>query len=394
MATMTGRERIMTALHNQQPDRVPATPDISIMVPCRLTGKPFWEIEVNETPRLTSAYIQAAKHFGIDGWLFCGTLNFRQKGEVWSERKITRRDPERWEVHTVIHTPDGDLAQHMVSPSDNPSTMTEKPIKNLKDDFKKVRHLFADVVGYDDTRYREQQREMGDHGMICVPIDVPGFQNVISLFDGGVAAIAYAYQDYPDLFAELVDLQGRVALQKAEMALDAGVDSILTGGSGSITLQSPALFRKLSLPTLVKMTRMSRQAGVLCGIHSCGKERAVVQMCAEETDLDWINPLEIPPMGDCDLAECKQKWGSKVALMGNLHTTSVMLQGTVQDVRREGLKCVRAAGANGGFVLSTGDQCGRDTPFENILEIVRVCKEFGQYPLDLDRIDAEIARLS
>jgi len=94
----------------------------------------------------------------------------------------------------------------------------------------------------------------------------------------------------------------RVMLQQLEMALDARVESILTCGSGSITLQSPELFRKLSLPTLKKITKMCREAGVLCGIHSCGKERYMVEACANETDLDYINPLEIPPMGDCNLA--------------------------------------------------------------------------------------------
>ncbi len=34
---MTPRERIMTALRGGQPDRVPATPDISVMIPARLT---------------------------------------------------------------------------------------------------------------------------------------------------------------------------------------------------------------------------------------------------------------------------------------------------------------------------------------------------------------------
>jgi len=53
MEAMTGRERIMAALRNQQPDRIPATPDISIMIPCRLTGKPFYEVEINENPSLT-----------------------------------------------------------------------------------------------------------------------------------------------------------------------------------------------------------------------------------------------------------------------------------------------------------------------------------------------------
>ena len=393
METMTGRERIMTALRNKQPDRVPATPDISIMIPCHLTGKSFWDIEVNENPSLTFAYINAVKYFGIDGWMFNGSLDFELKSKITSESKVIRRNKEKWVVRTVYHTPDGDLTQTMVSPRDNPSTMTEKVVRNFKEDFKKVRHFFSGVVSCDASTYLQQKKEMGENGMICVYIGVPGFQNFVSLFDGNLEALTYAYYDYPELFEELVELYEKHELQRLEMALDAGVESVLTGGSGSITLQSPKLFRDLSLPTLKKVTRLCREAGVLCGVHSCGKERYLVEACANETDLDYVNPLEIPPMGDCDLAECKEKFGHKLALMGNLHTTSVMLFGSVTDVRRESLKAILAAGKNGGFVLSTGDQCGRDTPFENIFEIVKVAKEFGTYPLDIDRINDEIHRL-
>jgi uroporphyrinogen decarboxylase len=271
--------------------------------------------------------------------------------------------------------------------------MTEKLVKDIKRDFKKIRHLFSGVVSYDKTMYLRQKKEMGEHGMICVWIGPPGFQTFVGLFDGNLEALTYAYYDCPELFEELVELYEKHELQRLEFALDAGVESILTGGSGSITLQSPALFRKLSLPTLKKITRRCREAGVLCGIHSCGKERYLVEACANETDLDYVNPLEVPPMGDCDLAELKEKFGHKLALMGNLHTTNVMLYGSTRDVRREALKAILAAGQNGGFVLSTGDQCGRDTPFENIFEIVRVAREFGAYPLDIDRIQAEIHRL-
>jgi len=393
METMTGRERIMTALRNQQPDRVPATPDISIMIPSRLTGKPFWEIEVNENPSLTFAYINAVKLFGIDGWMFNGTLDYQLNSQVTTEKKIIHQDDEKWVVRITTHTPDGDLTQTMVSPKSNPSTMTEKLIKDFKRDFKKIRHLYSGVVSYDASMYWQQKKAMGELGMICVYIAVPGFQNFVGLFDGNLEALTYAYYDYPDLFEELVELFENHELQKLEMALDADVESILTGGSGSITMQSPALFRSLSLPTLKKITRLCKEAGVLCGIHSCGKERYLVEACANETDLNYVNPLEIAPMGDCDLAVCKQKFGHKLALMGNLHTTQVMLFGSVEDVRRESLKAILAAGQNGGFVLSTGDQCGRDTPLENIFEIVNVAKEFGTYPLDLDRIRAEIQRL-
>ena len=393
METMTGRERIKTALRNNQPDRVPATPDISIMIPSRLTGKPFWEIEYNEKPSLTQAYINAVKYFGIDGWMFNGTLTYKTKSKISTENKIVKKSADRWEVLTTLHTPDGDLTQYTIYPKDNPSTAVEKYIKDFKKDFKKIKHLFSDVVSYDDSIYRRQKIDMGEHGMICCGISVPGFQNWVPLFEGNLEGLTYAYYDYPDLFEEFTAMYDRVMLQQLEMALDARVESILTGGSGSITLQSPELFRKLSLPTLKKITKMCREAGVLCGIHSCGKERYMVEACANETDLDYINPLEIPPMGDCNLAELKQKFGHKLALMGNLHTTQVMLFGSVMDVRRESLKAILAAGANGGFVLSTGDQCGRDTPFENIFEIVRVAKEFGTYPLDIQRIQDEIKKL-
>jgi uroporphyrinogen decarboxylase len=87
-------------------------------------------------------------------------------------------------------------------------------------------------------------------------------------------------------------------------------DFALTGGSGAIALQSPALARQFALPTLSKITRMAKESGVLTMVHSCGKERELVRMCVEETELNCINPLEEPPMGDCYLAEIKRDCGA------------------------------------------------------------------------------------
>jgi len=209
----------------------------------------------------------------------------------------------------------------------------------------------------------------------------------------GLEDLTYAYYDNEDLFAELTLMWDKRCVRMTEMAIEEGVESVLTGGSGSITLQSPELFRKLSFPTIQKITKMCRQAGIISGIHSCGKERYIVELCANGSDLDYINPLEVPPMGDCDLADCKNRFGDKLALMGNLHTSEVMLFGSVELVRLKSLEAILAAGRNGGFVLSTGDQCGRDTPAENIFEMVSVCKEYGMYPLDTEKIETEIKRL-
>ncbi len=64
---MTSRERLLAVLHGELPDCVPCCPDISNMVPCRLTGKPFWDIYAFQDPPLWKAHIDALKHYDIDG---------------------------------------------------------------------------------------------------------------------------------------------------------------------------------------------------------------------------------------------------------------------------------------------------------------------------------------
>lgn len=84
-------------------------------------------------------------------------------------------------------------------------------------------------------------------------------------------------------------------------------------------------------------------------------------------------------MGDCDLSELKAHFGNRFAFMGNIHTTDVMLNGSVEDVERAAKKCIDDAAAGGGYILSTGDQCGRDTPDENIFKLVEVARTYGRY---------------
>ena len=66
---MTSKERMLTAMRNKQPDMVPVAPDMSNMIPAKLTGKPFWDIYLYRNPPLWKAYIDTVRHFGIDGWL-------------------------------------------------------------------------------------------------------------------------------------------------------------------------------------------------------------------------------------------------------------------------------------------------------------------------------------
>ncbi len=372
MEHMTPRERILCAIRGLPTDRIAVAPDLYAMIPCRLTGKPYWDIYFNESPPLWQAFVDAANHFDIDALSYHGTLRFVGTSRLSSHQAIERHE-DHWIQHVRIKTPDGDLTQTLFCPREDVASYPEHLVKDFVRDFKKLRHLFSDVSSHDREYYEAQRRYMGDRGLTGMFLMPPGFQIFHFYFQGSLEAVTYAREDEPDLFEELVHLYARRSLQELEIALDCRVDCIITGGSGSITLQSPEIWRELSLPTIRTIADRCRQAGIPCGIHSCGLERFLVEMCAAETAIDFVNPLEIPPMGDCDMQDLLDRFGDRLTLMGNLHTIDVMLNGTEEDVRARSEDLLRMARGKR-FVLSTGDQCPRDTPDANIRAMVEAAR--------------------
>jgi uroporphyrinogen decarboxylase len=217
------------------------------------------------------------------------------------------------------------------------------------------------------------KKEMGDHGLVGVfcgtSILVRNEQEI------------YDYADDPAPFLDRRDkfLVYYEKLFYRLMSLKDKPDFICVGGSGTLIHQTVETFRLLALPIVQKITRLCREHNIPSHVHSCGPEKALVKIFAEETDLTVVDPLEIPPMGDCNLKELKALYGKKIVLKGNIHTSNVMLRGTVQEVKDACKKAIDDGAEGGGFILSTGDQCGRDTPDENIYAMIEVAKTYGKY---------------
>ncbi len=377
---MTPRERMITAFLNRQPDMVPVSPDMSNMIPARLAGKPFWDIYLYNDPPLEEAYIEAVKHFGFDGWSDKGALTIIPCGDaVSSKDRVLKWTDDQIFVERTHHTPVGDLDEVIVYSIGDPPTKVRKMLKSLPEDLPKLAYFYPLEFQTDDRPLRRHMAEMGELGAVGGVVGLPGMTTFVDLFEGGLASATFAYYDQPDEFAALVRMVHDHTIAYARALLAAQPDFLLLGASGLLTLQSPMMVRELSLPTIKEVTSMAKKAGIPSHLHSCGKESWLVELCATETDLNSIEPLEEPPMGDCNLAEIKRKWGDRIALKGNLHTTQVMLFGTPDDVEEAAKKAMDAAAIGGGFVLSTGDQCGRDTPDANIFRLVETARKYGRY---------------
>ena len=107
---MTSKERMITAFRNLQPDMVPVAPDVSNMIPAKLTGKPFWDVYYYNDPPLEEAYVRAVEHFGFDGWSDKGRLTVILP-DVTTEDKILERGEERLVVERTYRTPAGELRE-------------------------------------------------------------------------------------------------------------------------------------------------------------------------------------------------------------------------------------------------------------------------------------------
>jgi len=376
---MTPRERMLIAMTGGQADRVPVAPDISNMIPCRLTGKPFWDIYLYQDPPLWKAYIDAVHYFGFDGWLPAVPYDFApsqpdSQAPVWREA-IVQRTTDR--IYTRLHA-NLDGAENWTDWCnayyiDNPPTHCVPLAKvgmsaSVPSDWEEV----VPRTSYPGLEaLRAAREEMGELGVVGTAVGLPGL--------GLQPESIYEYYDDPGVVIERCEQTHAYIVSQTKQLIEAKPDLILIGISGFMISNPEPIFRRLALPTLKEVTRICKAAGVASQIHCCGPEYTLAKIAAEESDLSSINPLELPPMGDCTLADVKREFGDKVSLMGNLHTTEVMLKGTAEDVERASKQAIDDAAQGGGFILSTGDQCGRDTPDENIYRMIEVTRNYGEY---------------
>jgi len=374
---MNKRDRLLKVLNWELPDCVPVCPDISNMVPARLTGKPFWDIYLYQDPPLWKAYIDAVKYFDIDGGFELYEFgDLFDDEEIKWEKKIIFQDDSRiitqdyseisdeWSQFVVVHTKDNPPATDV-----DPRLVGLNPVPDKWEEVKNVKQWPKGI-----ELWKLIKKEMGEHGIVGMP---SGVETLILRRPENI----YEYYENPQKYFDIRDrminrMEKRI---KTISNLEEKPDFLFCGASGSLIFQSPDIFRELVLPALKRVTELAADIGIPTHVHSCGPETELVKIAAEETKLTIIDPLEIPPMGDCNLAELKKLYGKKIILKGNLHTTEVLLNGSKADVIEASKKAIDDAAKGGGFVLSTGDQCGRDTPNENIFAMVETARTYSRY---------------
>jgi len=383
---MNSRQRLLTALHHQEPDRVPldlgATQVTGIHSQVYMSLRERLGLPVQEP--VICDHIQGlalpdddlTAHLGVDvrGLFPLNSHNWnvteQTEGEYWiyhDEWGITHRRPY----------PDGLYYSISKEPLNQPDLTAAQIQNHAWPDFSapwRIEGLRAQAKAYRAAGYTVMIKDPFA-GIFEMAQRIVGMENLLLMMavDASLAGV---------LFDRLTELK----LDFWEMALPqlADIVDIISQaddyGSQASQIISPRMFRKQVKPRWqVIFDRIKQLApDAYRFFHSCGNVRPLIPDFIE-LGVQILNPVHIRATG-MEPAALKRDFGDALTFWGGgVDTQEVLPYGTPQQVKDDVRSNIDALAPGGGYVFNTVHNIQADVPVENILTMYDALQKFGVY---------------
>jgi len=361
---MTHKERLLTAINHEEPDRVPLcawyTPEAEKKV-LRHLG-----VDSSETETYKSAggpLPILMDHDFLISWMGPCTGYYADPAKEYFDEWGIRW---RW----IEHPSSGsftEMAEHPLAHITDPSQFT-MPDFSTEGRYAGVRKLIAD--------YGKEYGIMG--GLACTLLELSWYlRGLETVLEDLVARKDFAHA-YLDKLMGWIRTAGR-------KYVELGVDIIWIGddfGAQNRMLLSPAIFREFFKPRYAELfaewKRINPQVKI--AFHTDGYVVPIIPDLIE-IGLDILNPIQPKSM---DPAQIKKDFGKHLTLWGTIDIQEVLPFGTPEDVANEVKLRLRTAGVGGGLILAPAHNIQSEVPIENILAFYETAKTSGRYPLKFD----------
>lgn len=377
---MTHRERVLTTLKRQPPDRVPVD----------LGGTLASTLNIHTYRRL-----MARLGFGDDPPV--AFLSRRSNAVLPDERLLQRLDvdcravilgnpetsPERelpngslvdeWQV-TWRHIGEG---QHFIN-ADGPFS-GEEPEPALVAAFKWPNPL--DAGRFRALRSQAQTLRTASDAAIILVLGV-GVVHQIQFMRGYAEALAdfLAAPDFVQAFMERYADFWTCMTERALETVGDLVDLTMFGddlGTQQGPVMSPALYRRLVKPIHARMVQTVKKFNKPVLLHSCGSVAAFIPDLIE-IGFDALHPVQVSAK-DMETARLKREFGKDITFWGGIDTHRVLPRGTTAEVREEVRTRIADLAPGGGYVLGSVHNIQAEVPVENVLAMIEAAREFGSY---------------
>lgn len=390
MSSMGSRERVLTALNHQEPDRVPLT--------LGGTASSFTD----------TAYFKLKEHLGISGDV--KPYRYGHTGNIYDDRILDALGIDY--RYLVLTYPDD---SHLTYLPDG-SFLDDWGIRRQKHGgyVSRVGHPLADANIDELDEYPWPDPYAPDAPMQAVGIKdrakylyeevdcaiVARAAMSTSFLENGAWLCGYEQFlmqlliDKPfarKLIEKILDIQIKLYDQLLD---DVGdyvhiVETAEDYGAQKSLLIGPATYRELIMPARQHLNAFIKSKAPHAKIlhHTCG---AVSRLIPEliESGIDILNPVQ-PLAAGMDSFGLKTEWGNHICFDGGvdmLHAISAPLPVLEQEVATR----ILALAPGGGYSLGPSNHIQEDTPPGNAVALFEMARDLGRYPLDAPRLTAII----
>ncbi|MHA1380075.1 MAG: uroporphyrinogen decarboxylase family protein [Candidatus Helarchaeota archaeon] len=388
---MDARERVLTALNREQPDRVPLF-ELSIdnthetlssvynLIPglqrymsnrfnntlVRFLAKVIGKRVLHRTVRkfgmaagkiANIELLKTARHFGIDGTIIMIGSLFATNWKLSSKFDYYVDEYGRMSAiakNTLAWYKGGIMT---------PELLDEWGFPNPVDETRLAIYHHALEVNKDNK---------------VLLMVAPGglFETLIESV--GLEKFFFYIYDNPSFIRRLFDLQTKFIIELSKYCLEQGTECIALGDDScykSGPMMSPKMFEKYLFPRYKKICNVIHKRGGKILLHSDGDTHMIIDGWIK-SGVDAIHPFEPPMM---KLKEAKEKWGDKICICGNVDCGITLVYGPKQRIIDEVKQCIKDAAEGGGYMLSSSNSIHYGVPIKNYQIMVDAGRKYGVY---------------
>ena len=326
---MNSKERVYARINNQPVDRIPNL-NILMFFAAKEIGVPYAEY-CQDYRKLVQGNIVCMRKYGIDA-------------------VSAISDPLRESA---------DMGLDIVFPDDDVPHEKEFLIKE-KSDLLKLKPLLPS----DGRRMMDRilavdmfKKEVGDEfpiigwveGCFAMAADLRGVNDF--LMD--------LYED-TDFTTDLLEicLEQAILFAKAQIAAGANIIGV---GDAIASVAGPLAYKELALKYEIRLLQAIREAGGMTKLHICGNTTPFLKLLpathCDILDLDWMVPMD----------KATELYGNITCINGNYDPVSVLLQGSVQDVKNAVQCCIGTGGEK--HTSAAGCEVPKHTPPANLMAV-------------------------
>lgn len=350
---MNSRQRILAALSNEQPDRVPILEVIDDPVVAAIAKILGFDTDKQGTElENLDRYCLFIKELGLDATV----SGFSQGTERVANGLLRNR-------YGMVFRPS----------AHGEAMLVEGPIKEP-----------ADLKGYHLTMPSLNDFDALQYTMETVGSDTAHFLSVGDPFKtswslrGGMEPFMMDYILHPGLVHDLARMATDLSLAVIEIGAQLGVDGMFMGGDlagNQTTLMSPRHYREYIKPYHKELVDSAHRKGLKFIKHTDGNLWPILADFVE-VGFDAFHPVQPQCM---DIVEVKQYLAGKVCVIGNIDCMDLLPSGTEEEVELAVKQTIEAVAEGGGYILCSSNSIHPGVKPENYIAMVRAGHKYGAY---------------